>query len=244
MSKMVEDEVISESELFEGDKGSSVRFEEGEEMELSISYSLDDDRRQTPHLNNYTRLTLKRSERWGGYIAKSGTTELRACSYNPLRAIAEIIDHVRETYNYTSHHYTTYSKNSEVEQMRIYQNDEVLFRIGSLDDSEDSYTVEEHSFSYDFWETLHRTEYKSSRKIEKVDNGMIGFNSIRIPVKKQMDELERDIIVNINKYLIEFYKDNNVLSEDIPLHKFISFASLYSGHPVEVSQLTLHYEED
>jgi hypothetical protein len=71
---------------------------------------------------------------------------------------------------------------------------------------------------------------------------MIGIESIRVPVKKQIDPIEKELIVQINKYLMEFYKNNNVLDEDISLHKFLGFASLYTGHSLEVTTLSVHFK--
>lgn len=235
---------VTESELFEGDKGDCVRLEEGKEMDLTVSYSAEKDRRKEPYLKPRVTLTIKRSERTGSYITKCENRELRACSDNPLRTIAEIIEYTRETYNYTEYCYKTYSYDGEVEHVRIYQNDEILFRVGRMDKDKNSYNIEKNTFSYDFWDALYRTEYRTSRTIEKVDHQMIGIESIRIPVKKQIDPIEKELIVQINKYLMEFYKNNNVLNDDISLHKFIGFASLYTGRSLEVTNLTLHYKTE
>lgn len=233
---------VTESELFDGDEVDSIRLERGEDKDMTISYSVDDERRESPKLSALISLNLKRSERNGLYIVTSSAHELRAGSLNPLRAIAELLDHVRETYNYTKYYYEVYSNDDEVEQLRVMQNDSIVFRIGELDDNKE-YDIESREFSYDFWESLYRTEYKSSRYIEKIDQRMISTESLRIPVKENMDELEKEIVVQINKYLVEFYKDNNVLSEDVPLHNLIGFAAIMSGHNLDTSTLTVYFEE-
>lgn len=235
---------VTESELFGGEKSDSVWIEEDSMLELNLTYTIDEDKRETPNIPPTISILIERAEESDSYVAKANNCDIRAICHNPLRAIAELIEYAKEAYHYTSYHYETYTENSEVEQVRVYQNEEVLFTIGTLEDSKEQYTINSHDFSYEFFAGLYKTERDVVGRIEKLGSKMLPMEGLRVPVKKDMDSIEKDILVQINKYILEFYSNNNVLHEDTDLHKMYGFASRATNHATDISTLTLRYTSD
>lgn len=214
----------SEQDYIQLNEIESVDFLDGEDP-VRIVYPLEEGSDQIPPV---LLISVSYNEDEDLYYITDEYINLLAISETISTGINEI-----RKYRIDNYHHTTYSiverytSDGDIHSILLNKNDTVLFTVGETDDLYNS--SESQDVSFEFWSGLVEAETQLSNELETINNVTVGAEGYRIPVKETLSDSERSLIVHISKYMIEFYKENYVLSDDVLLHQLYTYANILTG---------------